>query len=213
MPKQCSYRLLSAVVVTLTAVAPIAQMGVSQAQATVYNIIAVPGISVLGTITTDGATGTLSVADITNWDISQPDTRLAPGTIDPANSSVSLTGGALTATSTELLFNFSDTSPSFLGFASNNFFDGSGGVNFQYCGAGTTTQCYTPIVNISSAIALALVAPGTGSTQESVPESGVKEIASAAASVVPEPTTWVMMLLGFAALVFARYHERAAGVS
>jgi hypothetical protein len=185
-------------------IACVALMGASEAAATVYTITGTSGIPVSGIITTDGNVGTLSAADITDWQINQPVTRLGPGTIDPANSTVSLTGGALTATSTELLFNFSDTGPSLLSFASNNFFGGSGGVNFQYCGAAATTPCFTSIGNVSSAITLAVVAPGTGSTQATIPESGVVEIAAASGPpAVPEPTTWVMMLLGFAGLGFA----------
>jgi hypothetical protein len=191
-------------------IACMASMGVSQAWATVYNITDTSSISVTGTITTDGATGTLSAADITDWLINQPDTRLAPAIIDPANSAVSLTGGALTATSTELLFNFSDTAPSLLSFASNNFFGGSGGVDFQYCGADAATPCFTSISNVSSAITLALVAPGTGSTQDSVLESGITQIAAASSvtpPTVPELSTWAMMLLGFAGFGFVGYRR------
>jgi hypothetical protein len=190
-------------------IACVALVGASSpAGATVYDLTGTSSIGVSGTITTDGTIGTLSAADITDWLINQPVTRLAPGTIDPANSTVTLTGGALTATSTELRFSFSDTAPSLLSFASNNFFGGSGGVNFQYCGADPTTPCFTSIGNRSSSITLALVAPGTGSTQASVPESGVSEIASAAATPgVPQLSTWAMMLLGFAGLGFVGYRR------
>src|ERR1700685_1120103 len=70
--------------------------------------------SVTGTIETDGATGTLAASDIVNWNLqavclgfvgcSASNFTLTGGV--GGNSTVSITGNGLTATATELLFNY-----------------------------------------------------------------------------------------------------------
>jgi hypothetical protein len=180
-------------------------LGITEAGATTYTLTGVSSISVSGTITTDGNTGTLFQADITSWQLNQPDTTFVTS-LNPSNSTVSLIGNALTANATQLLFDFSDTTPSLLVFESPNFLGGSGGFSLQFCDA--TSQCQSAIGMSNSSILLALIAPGLGNTQDSIAESGVTQIGAATAGGVPEPSTWAMMLLGFAGLGFAFRQSR-----
>jgi PEP-CTERM motif len=181
-------------------------LATAEARATVYTLTGVSSISVSGTITTDGNTGTLSQADITSWQLNQPDTTFVTS-LNPSNSTVSLTGNALTATATQLLFDFSDTTPSLLVFESPNFLGGSGGFSLQFCD-GTSACQDGNLTTYHSSILLALIAPGLGNTQDSIAESGVTQIGAATAGGVPEPSTWAMMLLGFAGLGFAFRQSR-----
>lgn len=199
----------------LELIACMALMGVSQAGATVYNI-AFPSINVSGTITTD-ATGALTASDITSWDINQTaDTVHFIGNLSPPNSTVSLTGNALTATATQLFFDYGDTTSSLLDFASNNFSGGSGGLSLQFCDA--TAACTNQNGATSNSLTLlVLVAPGLGATSTGVAESGLIAIGAAGSGPpsVPKSSTWAMMLVGFTGLgiLVRRNRKRAAAVA
>jgi hypothetical protein len=82
------------------------------------------GISLAGTITTDGHIGTLSVGDITAWQITATGvsgTGLMTS-IDNTDSTVSLTGSALSASLTSLSLNFSSSIATILSFTSTQTF-------------------------------------------------------------------------------------------
>jgi hypothetical protein len=180
----------------------------TQARATVFNIIAPSGVPINGTITTDGVLGTLSASDITSWQINQTlDTVHFLSFLNPTNSAVSLTGGALSETATTLDFNFSDTTASLLNFASPNF-PGGGGLSLQFCDAAGSLCTNQVPVTVSSFELLVLVAPGTGSTSSGAALSGPVEI-GAAVPTVPEPSTWAMLLLGFLGIGFMAYRRRS----
>jgi hypothetical protein len=183
----------------------------TQARATVYDIIAPSGVPISGTITTDGNTSTLSASDITSWQINQTlDTVHFLSFLNPTNSAVSLTGGALSATATALDFNFGDAPASLLKFESPNFFGGSGGLSLQFCDAGSV--CTNQVAATSSSVEiLVLIAPGCCSTSTgSAPNNGIVEIGAAEpVTGVPEPSTWAMMLLGFVGLGFLAYRRKS----
>lgn len=84
---------------------------------TVYHLdLASGGTSAIGTITTDGATGTLGTANITDWNILLAS---AGGTFTlngAANSQEQIGGAGVTATATGLFFDFSATDGSYLIF-------------------------------------------------------------------------------------------------
>jgi PEP-CTERM motif len=181
----------------------------TQARATVFNIVAPSAVDINGTITTDGVLGTLSASDITSWQINQTlDTVHFLSFLNPTNSAVSLTGGALSATATTLDFNFSDTTASLLNFASPNF-PGGGGLSLQFCDAGSV--CTNQVSGTDSSFEmLVLVAPGCCSTSTGSAQSGNVEIGAAApVTGVPEPSTWVMLILGFAGIGFTAYRRKA----
>jgi hypothetical protein len=89
-------------------IACMALLGVSQAKATTYSVI--NATSVTGTITTDGTIGLLDKANITDWSL----TLFGTDVLNPSDSFLgfSLTSG-LSATSTQLLFNYSGSSLEF----------------------------------------------------------------------------------------------------
>jgi hypothetical protein len=103
----------------------------------------VSSLGVSGTITTDGNTGTLSAADITARHFDQTaDTGHDPSSMDRTGptSSLTLTGSPLTATPTQLLFNFSATGPAFLNFTSDGWpgtLINNHGLSLEFCGAAT----------------------------------------------------------------------------
>src|SRR5580692_8797526 len=64
------------------------------------------GLTATGTITTDGNTGVLSAADITS--VNMTISGGSAGTTTFSSTGANVTGTALTATATSLLFNFSN---------------------------------------------------------------------------------------------------------
>jgi hypothetical protein len=88
---------------------------VPQAAATTYNVNATGGsATIVGTITTDGTLGVLSIGNLTDWNlvIDFGGGFIAPltGPLSGNNSGVVLTG-ILSATSRQLLFDFGNTDP------------------------------------------------------------------------------------------------------
>jgi hypothetical protein len=157
------------------------------------------GLPFSGTITTDGNTTIpLSASDITSWNITLPGIHF-PITLNPTNSTLSLTPGALTATATALLFNFSDTAASQLTFSSIS----NPGNYLSY--PDSASPCTIDFSTTFSDIVEQLTEPGCCNTQTtSGPLSGTTEIASApAATPLPAalplfaPGLGVMGLLGW----------------
>ena len=102
-----------------------ALLGMSQAEAdTVYDVsfsFPLNDMTVNGSITTDGTTGTsLGSPNITAWSLTVDSSLLPnPVTLTGANSTLTLTGSDLTATSSALSFNFAGTDSGLLEFASS----------------------------------------------------------------------------------------------
>ena len=176
-----------------------ALLGLSQARANIIYTLDpfLSNIGISGTITTDGNTSTpLSAADITDWNITESGGCSfcyfhMTGPLSGNNSSLTLVPGALTATPTSLLFNFSDLAPSFFQFS-------QGLDEFQACDA------ISPCLNQNGAadfsiVEVVLVAPGLGSTSGGDAESGNIEIASAPEAPVPAPIVGA----GLPGLIFA----------
>jgi hypothetical protein len=157
-------------------------VGASRANIT-YNVNRTVGSgSVVGTITTDGATGVLGVGDIVSWDLLL--TGNGGGTFDltsPNNSYVS--GADLTATHHLLLFNFS-------GGDGGRFLlqQGPEVGNTYYCVSTVYADCYA-----GETVVPANVFDGTA---QNVAQSG-NQIIGVNGRGVPEPGSWLMMLLGF----------------
>jgi PEP-CTERM motif len=159
------------------------------------------GPTAVGTITTDGHTGVLQTADIKDFNItltSATHTTTLTGPLSGGNFSQFGTDSAnnslaFTATSAGLFFNFSAT----VGTPYLIFQSGSGFVCLQ----GAPGNCGNPhsiAVEIGQEI------------NPVIQESGNVEVATlAVASAVPEPSTWAMMLLGFASIGFIAYRRKA----
>jgi len=106
---------LSAPAVLLAAFCWAIVFGASQAAATTYTVDATAGSATMtGTITTDGTLGVLTAGNLTDWNlvIDFGAGFIAPltGPLSGNNSGVVLTG-LLSATSTQLLFDFGSTDP------------------------------------------------------------------------------------------------------
>jgi hypothetical protein len=151
--------------------------------------------SVRGTLTTDGATGVLAASDILAWDLVLQGVgafyHLASSTAD-ANKYV--IGNDLTATPSYIYFNFSGT-------VGDQFLLQDGPEN------GTTYWCNS--VGDSSCRPGKSVVPVYvfySSSQFDPTASGNQIIATAS---VPEPSTWALMLVGFAALGYGAYRQTA----
>lgn len=165
---------------------------------TVDQPIGLGGIT--GTIQTDGATGVLSATDITAWDLT-----LSDGTntyvLTASNSGVYIGGSDVTATATDLYFNFSGT--------------GSGGYGdyllFETVfGAGQHYYCDMADSSESLCYQGATSTPIDLSTAQNSPESGNQIIGVVAASPIPEPSTWLLFLAGITALVLLKARQSAA---
>jgi len=157
--------------------------------------------SVIGTITTDGATGVLSAGDIVSWSL----------LLDGIGASYLLTstspiaekhviGNDLAATTTDIYFNFG-------GAAGGQFLlqnGGEGGQNY-WCNSVGYTSCYPG----KSDVPVFYTNP---SSQFDMTAMGNQIIASTS-GVVPEPSSWALMLLGIAGLGYAGWRRGALAAS
>jgi hypothetical protein len=155
-------------------------------------------LTITGSVTTNGELGTLAASDIDSWNltvISSPLTTI----LTPLNSTLGVVGSALSATATELTFDFSS---------------GAGTVQIEgptgfWCLAGTiSVEC--TLASGSGAVAQNSEALGVASVDQShfavgnMVLSGAQVIGVAA---VPEPSVWAMLVLGFAGLGFIGYRK------
>jgi hypothetical protein len=165
-------------------------LGISRSEATTYNFSYPSIFGVSGSITTDGTTGVLTAANITSWTYSQTDsTFLGTASGTGAGVGVTLTGDALTANATQLLFNFGETANPSLFELSGNFGGPSGDTDIlEFCDA-NGNQCKDQNgFTSSSRLALVLIAGGLGSTSFGIDESTAGNAVIATASVTETPT-------------------------
>jgi len=134
--------------------------------------------SVMGSITTDGTPGTLTIGEIKDFSLllnvaGATFDLLGPGAGASQNAAANLVGSAVTATSTDLTFNFATQNSQLL---FHNPATGGGAANivcFLSSGSSGILNCgFVPAITIFV---------GTGGT--SLGEAGVVEIGSAVASV------------------------------
>jgi hypothetical protein len=167
----------------------------SPANATVYNVNrTIDGGSVVGTITTDGATGTIDPTDFVAWDLmlSGPGSTVTITSNDTPHA-VYGSGVDITADATQISFNFSASDGGFLVFQ-------------QTMNSGQTYWC----VNSNNS---------TCNDNESVVPQGFldpsaqfatrtgNQVIASAAGAAPEPATWALMLMGFAGLGYAGFRQ------
>jgi PEP-CTERM motif len=161
----------------------------------VYSVDLISGTtSVVGQITTDGHTGTpLGQGDIAGIDLVI--SNFAGSKTLTALNGVTVSGSDLTATSTGLFYNFSSSDNTSFFFISN--FGGGGLLCFNnsafLCNAGSHSAVDVSIASTSSFIL----------------ESGNLEIGVVGVAAVPEPSTWAMMIVGFAGIGFMAYRRKS----
>lgn len=135
-----------------------------------------------GTVVTDGTIGTLSGSNFLSWTFNVQGNG-ATDVLTNANSNVFLSGSSTSATASNILFDFGNTSPSYLLFQ-KNFSSGT-----SYICAASTAFPSTPCFQGASLVPQGYTDP---SAQYSTP-SGIQSVATA----VPEPAAWAMMISGF----------------
>jgi hypothetical protein len=135
--------------------------------------------SVTGTIETDGTTGVLAASNIINWNLQATCVGFVSCSADnfgltggaTGNSAISMTGSGLTATATDLIFDFSSG-------AIFEIVDGSNAWALGLTSGGLVFEEILP----------------TGTAGNASPETGTQVIGQVAAA--PEPSTYVLALTG-----------------
>jgi hypothetical protein len=145
---------------------------------------------VTGTVTTDGNTGTLASADILNWNLVFNDGS-AVGPFNSGNSGVSVSGTALSATATQLLFNYTGS----LGYLLFQAPIIGSSINYWCNDATSNGQC--------DSVPVSEVVGRSKGTEQTAARTGTVVLGTAASSV-PEPTTISLLLSGGAWLVLLR---------
>ena len=153
--------------------------------------------SVVGTITTDGATGVLGASDILAWNLELNGVGASYDLASTdSNANKYIIGDDLTANASHIYFNYSGTN-------GDQFLlqDGPEIGNTYWCNSVGYSSCYPGKSVVPENV-------GSLSAQFDPLASGNQIIATAG---VPEPATWAIMLVGFAGL--GLIGRRAAGKS
>lgn len=140
-------------------------------------------------VTTDDTLGVLGTANILDWDITVTnglDTFNLQGPGGLNNSEHIIRGSALTATASDLLFDFS--SNPFQGFA----------IQTPNLGSSLQAWCVGTRLTCNNGPAEELIITDTLQTIVTTPRTGNQIIASVAGPMgVPEPSTWALLIGGF----------------
>jgi hypothetical protein len=177
----------SGLLLSLSYMSTLLGVGVCQAAPITYNVDqTIGGGSVVGTITTDGNTGLLATGDFIAWNLELNGVG-ASYNLTNSTSVVYDASTDVTATPTDLYFNFSGGDNGFLVFQVSLY----SGSNY-YCDA-VTTQGYDCFAGAS-------VVPQYYSDPSSQFQSltGNQIIGS----VTPLPSSWTMLIAGFIGLGF-----------
>jgi hypothetical protein len=152
-------------------------------------------LGAVGSITTDGTIGTIGTANIVNWNFALADNGVNFTLNGPANSQRLVQGATLTATASGLFFDFSGTGLALF----QNPSIGSGQNFICFVGNGVCGGAGNRISITTSTF-------GDGIAQRGLQQIGF------AGGVVPEPSSWAMLIAGFG-LVGAVARRRKAVVA
>jgi len=179
---------------TLALVAMMLGARVSNAGSITYTVNQTYGpATVTGTITTDGTIGTITAADITSFDLTLTDTS---SDVFNYTSSVFSAGSDITATSTDLLFNYSSSTAGYLLFQ-------------PVYGDGETYVCLAtagelPLCVPGESIVPVAYGDATDGLDETITGNDVFASVVGTNSGVPEPGTYGLMLAGLGLLAAMR---------
>lgn len=173
---------------TFTASASIYNVDISDASGTT---------TAIGTITTDGTIGTLNPTDILDWNITVTvggNSYGLTGPLSGGSSVVQMVGSSVSASSTQIFFDFSSTGFSFLDFLGHDtltnpalFFSNTNGLFPSQVGI----QGFPYGIHLfPSSTALDELTALQVASQETLP----------VVAGVPEISTWAMLLIGFAGI-------------
>jgi hypothetical protein len=143
--------------------------------------------SITGTITTDGTTPNLTMSDIVSWDLTLNDGTTIVDLI-PSNSFLGIVGSDLTASGTDLMFNFGGTDDGYF-FISDPATPPEGAFCYE-----TSTACS------SFPAGIVIYDLGGDNLFPFAAESGNQDIAT----VTPEPSTGVLLLTGIVLMILLR---------
>jgi hypothetical protein len=160
----------------------------------IYHVnLPVDGGSVTGTITTDGAIGTLFNGDITAFNLTLFDGTATATLMDGVNGgSIFIGAGSLAATPTDLTFNF-NLSVTFV-----NFFTSPGCQPIWTLRTNGGSACNAVSGTVMSVQATSTTGPATMS------EIGAGNVVIGTTTVIPEPGSVGLMVTGLASLIGLR---------
>jgi hypothetical protein len=146
------------------------------------------GGSVVGTITTDGTIGALGSANFLSWNLTFDGLFGATFSTNESSSSVLVQGGDVSATATNIYFNYDGADNGYLLFQHNPF---SG--QTYWCNATIFDTCYQGASVVPAAV--------NDPSAQVESRTGMRTIASTSTQV-PEPMTIALLLSAFAALAW-----------
>jgi hypothetical protein len=166
----------------------------------IYKLIPVDvnGVSLTGSLTTDGTIGTLSGGNFLSYQINLSN-GFGSETLTSANSNLQINGSALSATSSQLIFSFNGDPISDTFYISGYY--PNGGFQLE---EGSVIPSFSGGVEVYLGSALA----GANGFEDL---SGDQAIANV--SAVPEPSAWAMMILGFVGIGFIAHRRKRSGAA
>ena len=192
---------MRALPVAVIVAAIVSLAGTTAASATVsYNVNQTIGLgSIVGTIQTNGSFGTLTQSDIVGFDlvVSGPGASVE---LTQADSVVRTEGSNFSASASNLFFDYSGASGYLL------FQQGSFGTGMKYyCNASVFDTCFQGASAVPEAF--------NSASAQVEPRAGNQAIASVA-GMVPEPSSWALMIGGFGVVgTFMRRRSATIGVT
>ncbi len=188
----CRRRLdRSGLLLGLAMVAALVGVGPCAAASITYSVDQTIGAgSVVGTIQTDGAIGVLGTGDFTAWNLTLNGVG-ASSVIKNSdfNAAILVQGADVTATASDLYFNFSGPDGGLLLFQ-DGLFSGT----LYYCDAASSGTCYQ----------------GATVTPQSIFDASAQNVAAGGNQIIgvaatPLPATWTMLICGSVGLGFFAY--------
>jgi PEP-CTERM motif len=184
-------KIVTRLQLALALAAAVMGANVCNAGSVTYNVNLTIGTgSATGDIVTDGTIGSLTDANIVDWNLEVNENN-GTGTIDlvPGNSGLFDHTTVLSATATQLVYDFSGSGLNFFYFVNTN-----SPPQYVVCFQGSANQCAGPTSGAGEALTYVNDVNNDNPPPQFTSLSGPQAIATTAA--VPEAETYAMMLVG-----------------